>query len=105
MGNEESLHVQSTSSHSSAADTRNTTYKHTTTSDDAGTCTEPSVGSALHSSGECEPCAWFWRPGGCEHGCLCKRCHLCPEGETKARKKAKKLMMLVQRFQNAATIE
>jgi len=48
-----------------------------------------SHGSILHSIGECEPCAWFWKPGGCQNGAECGRCHLCPEGETKARKKAK----------------
>lgn len=49
----------------------------------------PSRGSALHSSGCCEPCAWFWKPQGCENGSLCCRCHLCPEGEVKKRKKEK----------------
>lgn len=50
-------------------------------------------GSRLHMIGECEPCAWFWRPTGCSHGQECRRCHLCPEGEVKARKK-KKLALL-----------
>lgn len=49
----------------------------------------PSVGSKLHSSGECRPCAWFWKPQGCHHGQSCNRCHLCPIGEIKARKKQK----------------
>merc|ERR1712039_116545 len=103
--NDESSHVESSSSHNSDADTNScTTYKQTT-AEDAGTCTEPSIGSILHSTGECEPCAWFWRPGGCEHGGLCKRCHLCPQGETKARKKAKKVVKNIQRFQNAEKTE
>merc|ERR1712039_535582 len=50
---------------------------------------ENSVGSALHGIGECNPCAWFWKPQGCENGIQCVRCHLCPRGEIKARKKAK----------------
>lgn len=49
----------------------------------------PSAGSVLHGLGECEPCAWFWKPQGCMHGQNCFRCHLCPNGEIKARKAAK----------------
>lgn len=49
-----------------------------------------SEGSAGHWRGECEPCAWFWRPGGCTHGEACGRCHLCPDGAIKAIKRAKK---------------
>eukprot|EP00929_Paragymnodinium_shiwhaense_P102783 TRINITY_DN66017_c0_g1_i1.p1 TRINITY_DN66017_c0_g1~~TRINITY_DN66017_c0_g1_i1.p1 ORF type:complete len:312 (+),score=32.86 TRINITY_DN66017_c0_g1_i1:137-1072(+) len=37
-----------------------------------------SLGSAGHASGECRPCAHFWRPEGCNRGDLCERCHLCP---------------------------
>jgi hypothetical protein len=49
-----------------------------------------SVGSALHGTGKCQPCAWFWKAGrGCQDGAKCDHCHLCPEGELKARKKAK----------------
>jgi len=50
----------------------------------------PSLGSALHGSGDCRPCAWFWKPQGCHNGEACRRCHLCPEGELKRRKKALK---------------
>eukprot|EP00418_Pyrodinium_bahamense_P068050 CAMPEP_0179078056 /NCGR_PEP_ID=MMETSP0796-20121207/34929_1 /TAXON_ID=73915 /ORGANISM="Pyrodinium bahamense, Strain pbaha01" /LENGTH=373 /DNA_ID=CAMNT_0020775347 /DNA_START=48 /DNA_END=1169 /DNA_ORIENTATION=- len=49
----------------------------------------PSLGSAVHGSGECRPCAWFWKPQGCQNGKECRHCHLCPEGEIKARKKEK----------------
>lgn len=49
----------------------------------------PSAGSELHFKRECEPCAWHWKFGGCQHGSLCNRCHLCPEGELKSRRKAK----------------
>jgi len=49
----------------------------------------PSVGSALHAEGKCSPCAWFWKPQGCRHGAGCGRCHLCPAGEIKQRKKSK----------------
>jgi hypothetical protein len=51
---------------------------------------EASEGSASHWLGECEPCAWFWRPGGCTNGEACLRCHLCPDGTIKAIKRAKK---------------
>jgi hypothetical protein len=49
----------------------------------------PSEGSALHEAGKCEPCSWFWKPQGCRWGQNCVRCHLCPEGAVKARKKKK----------------
>jgi hypothetical protein len=42
-----------------------------------------------HCSGQCRPCAWFWRPSGCRNGEECGYCHLCPEGELKSRKKTK----------------
>jgi len=49
-------------------------------------------GSALHAVRQCKPCAWFWKPGGCQNDFDCSYCHLCPEGELKARKKAKAVM-------------
>mmetsp|Transcript_101438 Transcript_101438/g.180326 ORF Transcript_101438/g.180326 Transcript_101438/m.180326 type:complete len:290 (-) Transcript_101438:49-918(-) len=48
-----------------------------------------SQGSALHGTGRCSPCAWFWKPRGCNSDKECSYCHLCPEGELKSRKKAK----------------
>eukprot|EP00913_Durusdinium_trenchii_P021835 g20517.t1 len=54
----------------------------------------PSEGSRLHGLLDedglpaCQPCAWFHKkPSGCINGAACKRCHLCPEGEPKLRKK------------------
>merc|ERR1712187_426724 len=52
-----------------------------------------SQGSLLHGSGKCKPCAWFWKPGGCQKQQNCTHCHLCPYGEIKARKNAKLTMM------------
>ncbi|CAJ1453617.1 unnamed protein product [Effrenium voratum] len=49
----------------------------------------PSLGSVLHAKGSCSPCAWVWKPQGCHNGRSCGRCHLCPPGEVKLRKKAK----------------
>jgi len=49
----------------------------------------PSAGSAWHSAGLCRPCAWFWKPRGCGNGADCQHCHICPDGEIKARKKVK----------------
>lgn len=49
----------------------------------------PSAGSALHGSQECRPCAWYYKPKGCDMGMDCQFCHLSPEGEVKNRKKAK----------------
>jgi len=57
---------------------------------DAELSTTGALGSALHGTGLCKPCAWFWKPGGCKNGDECKHCHLCPEGEIKARKMANK---------------
>eukprot|EP00401_Gymnodinium_catenatum_P043537 CAMPEP_0117543338 /NCGR_PEP_ID=MMETSP0784-20121206/45009_1 /TAXON_ID=39447 /ORGANISM="" /LENGTH=223 /DNA_ID=CAMNT_0005340113 /DNA_START=37 /DNA_END=708 /DNA_ORIENTATION=+ len=49
----------------------------------------PSLGSELHGTGKCNPCAWTWKRSGCKVGALCNFCHLCPEDELKKRKKAK----------------
>jgi len=53
----------------------------------------PTKGSALHGTGSCKPCAWHWKPGGCEAGASCSFCHLCPPGEIKMRKKIKVALM------------
>jgi len=55
--------------------------------------TAPSIGSTLHGSGTCQPCAWFWKPDGCQSDLNCRFCHMCPEGELKARKKSKRDLM------------
>merc|ERR1712059_52769 len=39
----------------------------------------PSMGSALHSSGKCKPCA-FLHTKGCVNGTDCQFCHLCQHG-------------------------
>lgn len=50
---------------------------------------ETSLGSPQHATGDCRPCAWFWRPQGCANGSDCRHCHLCPAGAIKARRKMK----------------
>jgi hypothetical protein len=49
----------------------------------------PSLGSALHSSGLCKPCA-FLHTKGCENQTTCSFCHLCEPGEKKRRQKHKR---------------
>jgi len=49
-----------------------------------------SKGGQLHGTGNCKPCAWYWRPQGCANGEDCGHCHQCSAAELKARKKAKK---------------
>lgn len=49
----------------------------------------PSLGSALHSMGQCRPCA-FVGTKGCGSGVNCQFCHLCDAGEKKRRQKAKR---------------
>mmetsp|Transcript_29967 Transcript_29967/g.69715 ORF Transcript_29967/g.69715 Transcript_29967/m.69715 type:complete len:295 (-) Transcript_29967:241-1125(-) len=39
-----------------------------------------SVGSELHESGTCRPCAWYWKSVGCTSGFACQFCHLCGPG-------------------------
>jgi hypothetical protein len=48
-----------------------------------------SQGSRLHVTGQCRPCAWYYKPQGCKNRQDCSYCHLCPEGELKQRKKEK----------------
>lgn len=48
-----------------------------------------SVGSVRHGTGTCKPCAWYWKPRGCQNNADCNFCHLCPDGELRTRKKAK----------------
>jgi len=61
----------------------------------------PSPGSALHHSGACRPCGWFWKPSGCANGSDCAYCHLCPAGAGKARARARKQEAALQRWRGA----
>jgi len=60
-----------------------------------------SRGSAEHMAGTCKPCAFNWKPEGCQHGQNCKFCHLCPIGEVKKRKKEKLILRkMAKAYQN-----
>ena len=45
-----------------------------------------SRGASLHAEGKCIPCRWFWKPQPCKYGSDCNLCHLCPSGESAARR-------------------
>jgi len=57
----------------------------------------PSIGSQLHATGQCRPCGFFWKPGGCINGKACEHCHLCPWDEIKRRKKVKRTAQEAQK--------
>lgn len=50
----------------------------------------PSLGSGGHATGECKPCAFFYKKSGCASGRTCLFCHLCENGEKKRRQREKK---------------
>jgi len=61
-----------------------------------------SIGSELHGTGECKPCAWFWHNKGCSKGSECTFCHNCPPGELKARRKLKVMRLRQQEYEESA---
>ena len=58
-----------------------------------------SVGSELHQSGQCLPCAHFFKSRGCSLASACNFCHQCPEGEQKMRRKVKDAQLRQQRIE------
>jgi len=46
-----------------------------------------SRGAEQHGTGECKPCAWNWKPGGCSNGYDCEFCHSCQEYELRDRRR------------------
>jgi len=58
-----------------------------------------SLGSKLHGSGQCTPCAWLFKPRGCSLAGACTFCHTCPETEIKIRRKAKDAQLRQQRIE------
>eukprot|EP00443_Scrippsiella_acuminata_P056519 CAMPEP_0115405602 /NCGR_PEP_ID=MMETSP0271-20121206/18012_1 /TAXON_ID=71861 /ORGANISM="Scrippsiella trochoidea, Strain CCMP3099" /LENGTH=486 /DNA_ID=CAMNT_0002829601 /DNA_START=21 /DNA_END=1477 /DNA_ORIENTATION=- len=62
-----------------------------------------SAGSFLHGTGLCRPCAWLYKPNGCQNGAECNYCHVCPEGEIKARRKNKVVALRSQKSSREST--
>jgi len=50
-----------------------------------------STGSTGHDFQNCKPCAWNWKPSGCSKGSSCEFCHLCEDGELKAKKRDRRV--------------
>lgn len=70
-----------------------------------GSARQWSVGTALHAQGDCKPCAWFWRPGGCTRGETCHHCHLCPPGALQKKKRLNRQMLRAKRAKAKAASE
>lgn len=51
-----------------------------------------SLDSVEHDAGNCRPCAWFWKKGGCYKDNSCGFCHMCPDGEVKRRKQKNRVL-------------
>eukprot|EP00929_Paragymnodinium_shiwhaense_P000677 TRINITY_DN100910_c0_g1_i1.p1 TRINITY_DN100910_c0_g1~~TRINITY_DN100910_c0_g1_i1.p1 ORF type:complete len:271 (-),score=18.74 TRINITY_DN100910_c0_g1_i1:696-1508(-) len=56
----------------------------------------PSVGSLAHYTGDCRPCGFFWKAGGCSNAADCKFCHICDAQEKKRRTKTRKNVIKAQ---------
>uniref|UniRef100_A0A6U6WK10 C3H1-type domain-containing protein n=1 Tax=Alexandrium andersonii TaxID=327968 RepID=A0A6U6WK10_9DINO len=52
-----------------------------------------SVGALNHGRGTCKPCAWRWKPTGCNKGAGCDFCHACPRGRFEALRKEKDIQI------------
>jgi hypothetical protein len=61
----------------------------------------PSRGAVLHKGGMCRPCAWYWKPQGCNLGADCCHCHMCDRAEIKT-KKTKKAELRAQEEDSAS---
>jgi len=48
-----------------------------------------SIGASKHEAGQCRPCGWHHKPGGCSKGKHCEFCHLCDVHALKSKKKAR----------------
>jgi len=68
------------------------------TSQAMGSPEMPTIGSAGHWTGDCKPCAFFYKRG-CTNGFQCTFCHLCDSGEKKRRQKAKVQQLKEMRHQ------
>jgi len=48
-----------------------------------------SIDGSKHEAGQCKPCGWHHKPGGCSKGKPCEFCHLCGVHALKSKKKAR----------------
>lgn len=71
---------------------------------DPGSAGQWSVGAAQHAQGDCKPCAWFWRPGGCTRGEACQHCHLCPRGALQDKKRQNRQRLRAARAKAKAVV-
>jgi len=60
-----------------------------------------SEGSELHQTGQCVPCAHFFKSRGCSLASACNFCHKCPEGEQKRRREVKDAQLRQQRIEQS----
>merc|ERR550514_967623 len=58
-----------------------------------------SVGSQAHQYGQCRPCGFVHKDGGCTKGASCPFCHLCPAGTIKERKQMKKNVLKMRKME------
>merc|ERR1711977_621744 len=58
-----------------------------------------SIGSHGHQYGQCRPCGFVHKEGGCTKGASCPFCHLCPPGTIKQQKQMKKQVRKIQRME------
>lgn len=61
-----------------------------------------SIGSAGHGLGQCRPCDFTFRAGGCRQGAACQFCHLCGPEALKLYKKQRKQQVRQTRRDQAA---
>jgi len=57
-----------------------------------------SVGALKHSTGNCKPCAWHWKPNGCTFGKGCFFCHQCAPGMVRERRKERVGQLKAERW-------
>mmetsp|Transcript_109268 Transcript_109268/g.319880 ORF Transcript_109268/g.319880 Transcript_109268/m.319880 type:complete len:286 (+) Transcript_109268:124-981(+) len=53
----------------------------------------PSVGSALHGTGQCRPCDFMYRTDNCREGAACRFCHLCGPQAVRLRRKQRRALL------------
>jgi len=67
-----------------------------------GSAALPSIGSENHARRKCKPCAFAWKPLGCQDNTNCQFCHLCGADERTLRKKHRTADRLQRKRRNLA---